>query len=230
MERKIEQLYENISFTPEFTKFMQDLVDKQIDNLAEAAKEEQKKFKLEKDKLAREQYKLLQAHYEDAIPLTILKREQKRISKTLNNIDIQIKARDMELESAKENIHYVFELLENCGVFYKIAADQGNRCLTQALFKRILVNDDLSLSVEYNEPFGAIINSNVRCLKEDTNGIKINVGDQQSQSLSAYIENEQPIQAAHSIVSTKTCPKNKFFSSAGFNTDYLCCDVVYGYH
>ena len=221
VERKIEQLYENISFTPEFTKFMQDLVDKQIDKLAEAAKEEQKKFKLEKDKLEREQYKLLQAHYEDAIPLTILKREQKRISKTLNNIDLQIKARDMELESAKENMHYVFELLENCDTFYRIADDQGKRCLNQALFKRILVHDDLSLSVEYNEPFEAIISSNVQCLKEDKNGVNINVDEQQPQSLSVCIENEQPIQAAHSIASTQTCAQNKFFSSAGLSTDFL---------
>lgn len=200
---------------------MQDLVDKQIDKLAEAAKEEQKKFKLEKDKLEREQYKLLQAHYEDAIPLTILKREQKRISKTLNNIDIQIKARDMELESAKENIHYVFELLENCDTFYRIADDQGKRCLNQALFKRILVHDDLSLSVEYNEPFEAIISSNVQCLKENKNGVNINVDERQPQSLSVCIENEQPIQAAHSIASTQTCAQNKFFSSAGLSTDFL---------
>lgn len=52
---------------------MQNYVNTQIDKLAETSKEEQKRLKLEKDKLKRKQCKLLQAHYEDAIPLLLLK-------------------------------------------------------------------------------------------------------------------------------------------------------------
>src|SRR5699024_2817061 len=157
VETRIEQLYERIKFTEEFTRLMRDYVNAQIDKLTETSKEEQKRLKLEKDKLERKQRKLLQAHYEDAIPLSLLKEEQAQISKSLTYIDEQIKAYDMELDTAKENLCYVFELLEDCGKVYKHADDQARRCLNQALFKKIFVHDDLSLSVEYNAPFEAIV-------------------------------------------------------------------------
>lgn len=100
-------------------------MDTQIDKLAETFKEEQKRLKLEKDKLERKQRKLLQAHYEDAIPLSLLKEEQREISKTLTNINERMKAYDIGLDDAKENLRYVFELLDDCGKVYKFADEAG---------------------------------------------------------------------------------------------------------
>ena len=170
VEARIEQLYEKISFTAEFTAFMQKYVDTQIDKLAETFKEEQKRLKLEKDKLERKQHKLLQAHYEDAIPLSLLKEEQREISKTLTNINERMKAYDIGLDDAKENLRYVFELLDDCGKVYKFADEQEKRLLNQALFKRILVYDDLSLSAEFNAPFDTVISPSAQYLGANNKG------------------------------------------------------------
>ncbi len=221
VEKRIEQLYEKISFTSDFTKFIQDYVNTQIDKLAEFAKKEQKRLKAQKDKLEHEQYKLLQAHYEDAIPLTLLKQEQKRIAKSLSNINSQIEATNIEHEAAKENISYVFELLEECGKVYKLANDQERRLLNQALFKKIFVNDDLSLSVEYNAPFGSIIAPHAHHLGENEKCTKVDANKKQAlHSLSKYIENEQSSSTAHSINSTYPTP-SYFFNSVGLSTDIL---------
>ena len=85
---------------------MQTKVDAQIDALAEAREAEMEKLRQEKAKLEREQLKLLQAHYEDAIPLQLLKDEQKRIQRSLLSIDEQMKAHTAELSEAKEKIGY----------------------------------------------------------------------------------------------------------------------------
>lgn len=125
---------------------------------------------MEKDKLERKQRKLLQAHYEDAIPLSLLKEEQREISKTLTNINERMKAYNIELDDAKENLRYVFELLDDCGKVYKFADDQEKRLLNQALFKKILVYDDLSLSAEFNTPFDTVISPSAQYLGANSKG------------------------------------------------------------
>jgi hypothetical protein len=47
---------------------------------------------LQKDKLEREQLKLLQAHYADAVPLALLKEEQAWIGKSLKSVSDQMEA------------------------------------------------------------------------------------------------------------------------------------------
>lgn len=228
VETRIEQLYERIKFTEEFTRLMRDYVNAQIDKLTETSKEEQKRLKLEKDKLERKQRKLLQAHYEDAIPLSLLKEEQAQISKSLTYIDEKIKAYDMELDTAKENLCYVFELLEDCGKVYKHADDQARRCLNQALFKKIFVHDDLSLSVEYNAPFEAIVSPSALYLAANNKGNEV-LPDQKNlftrvlQSYSTIEEaeivkqNEQHDDAAHFGITSQ----NHNFFDEGLSKDNL---------
>ena len=210
---------------------MRDYVNTQIDKLAASSKAEKKTLELEKNKLERKQRKLLQAHYEDAIPLSLLKEEQAQISKSLTSINEQIKAYDMELDAAKENLRYVFELLEDCGKVYKYADDQSRRCLNQALFKKILVHDDLSLSVEYNAPFEAIISPSALYLAANDKGNEI-LPDQESlftrmlqaQSTIDEIEeaeivkqNEQHDDAAHFDINSQ----NYYFFDEGLSKNIL---------
>jgi DNA invertase Pin-like site-specific DNA recombinase len=76
---KIEEMYERISFTSEFRSILQQWVTDQTEKLAEESKAELGRLKQQKDKLEREQQKLLQAHYADAIPLPLFKTEQERV-------------------------------------------------------------------------------------------------------------------------------------------------------
>ena len=164
---KIEALYERLSFTPEFCALMQQWVVSQIDKLAEESKAEQERLKQQRDKLEREQRKLLQAHYADAIPLHLLKEEQDRLSKALKGIMSQLQAHQAEFAEISQNMGYVFELLDDCGKTYKLADDFQRRCFNQAIFKKIRVHDDLTLEVEYAEPFATFLDSRVFMLKSE---------------------------------------------------------------
>lgn len=213
--RKIEQLYERFSFTPEFISFMKSWVSEQIDKLAELSNDEQHRLKLQKDKLEREQLKLLQAHYEDAIPLSLLKEEQTRIGKTISAINDQIAACQAEFANASKNIGAALDLLNNCGEIYRLADDFARRCLNQAIFKRILVYDDLTLDVELAEPFDMILNTNVFTLKQ--------VFERQQDEN----ENEQHLCAAHLTLAdllpflAQTCEKTFNFFCAGLSKNLL---------
>lgn len=60
--------------------------------------------------------------------------------------------------------------MDDCGKVYKFADEQEKRLLNQALFKRILVYDDLSLSAEFNAPFDTVISPSAQCLGANSKG------------------------------------------------------------
>jgi DNA invertase Pin-like site-specific DNA recombinase len=138
---KIEELYERVSFTPEFRVLVQQWLNAQIDKFAQENQIEAGRLKQQRDKLEREQRKLLQAHYADAVPLNLLKEEQERIGRSLKSISDQIEVFQAEYAVATQNLNDVFELLDDCGRIYGLADDFTRRCLNQALFKKIRVHD-----------------------------------------------------------------------------------------
>lgn len=162
---KIEALYQQISFTTEFRNLLQGFITEQIDKLAEESQTELTRLKLQKDKLEREQHKLLQAHYADAIPLHMLKEEQERIGRSLKNIIHQMEAYQNEYAESSKNLNSVFELLDDCGRAYRLANDFQKRCFNQAIFEKILVFEDLTLEAGYVKPFDAILNPQFFTLK-----------------------------------------------------------------
>ncbi len=126
--------------------------------------EEQQKYELEldslrreKDKLERKREKLLEAHYNDAIPLDLLKSEQKKISKQMAAIDSQVNIHEGAFIKASEHLSEAMELIENCGRTYRIADDYIKRMMNQAIFSKLWVESDGRVTVEFREPFTTII-------------------------------------------------------------------------
>ena len=164
---KIERLYERITFTSEFRDILQAWLTSKVDELAKESEAEINRLKQQQDKLEREQQKLLQAHYADAVPLHLLKEEQDRIGKSLKNIASTLTAYNVENANTKSKLADVLSLLEDCGRIYTMADNFTRRCFNQAIFRRILVHEDLRLEAEYAEPFDEILNPNVFMVKAE---------------------------------------------------------------
>ena len=73
----------------------------------------------QRGKLETERFKLLQAHYADAVPLDMLKREQSRIGAALETIDNHIAAHNEEYVEARENLEDSLGLLANVSDIYR---------------------------------------------------------------------------------------------------------------
>ena len=213
---KIEELYERISFTPEFRDLVEQWLTGQVDKLAEDAQVEIGRLEKQKDKLEREQHKLLQAHYADAIPLHLLKEEQERIGKSLKSITGQIEAHQAEYAEVAQNLSYAFELLDDCGRTYKLADDFARRCLNQALFRKIRIHDDLTLDVDYAEPFDTILDPQIFVAKSEfeKNIHKIPEGQFQAPVRPSFMDFIYTIK-------TQTRTKILNFFSAGLSMDFL---------
>lgn len=123
-----------------------------------------------KRKLEHKSEKLLEAHYDDAIPLELLKKEQRQIGKELAATNNEIKQHDMTFEEISQTLTDALALLDDCASFYRNENDNMKRLLNQAIFKKISISyprGDAGLSIEptYNQPFDILINAKDRILE-----------------------------------------------------------------
>ena len=157
VESQIEKIYQKVSISSETRKYLETLLREEVKKSSDRFKADQSRLLSEKEKLERQQAKLLQAHYEDAIPLNLLKSEQERIAKALIGIENEITAQNTQYEIIEENLGMVFDLIEDCGQTYKHAPESIKRAFNQAIFEKILVYPDETIEPEYSEPFALIL-------------------------------------------------------------------------
>ena len=157
VERQVEQIYERYSFPLAVRKYLENFLQAGIRSEQEKSKAELNGLRREKDKLERQRKKLLEAHYNDAIPLDLLKSEQQKITKQLTAIDHEIKAHEKASDSILACLTDAMELIEDCGRTYHMATDQMKRMLNQSLFSKLWIGSDGRVTAEFAEPFRTII-------------------------------------------------------------------------
>ena len=159
VERQIEALYAAISFAPELRQRLEDWLMDEIQKTADESAAERKGLELEKDKLERKQRKLLEAHYEDAIPLNLFKVEQTSLMDSIDAIDRQLELHDTHYGELKEKLSKALEIMEGCGETYRSAPEHIKRIYNQALFEKIHVvvgNGTCEVSPLFTGPYALI--------------------------------------------------------------------------
>ena len=99
----------------------------------------------------------MQAHYDGAIPLELLKREQDRIASALLQIAGKLDASNVHFDVIEHNLQAALDLTVDCALAYKTAPDHIKKQFNQVFFKRILVNPDTTLAPELAPPFDTLL-------------------------------------------------------------------------
>lgn len=157
VELGVELAYERHSLKPEIRSILEEVVSKDILKSQKQFEVEQAGLTREKGKLERKRKKLLEAHYDDAIPLELFKSEQTQISKELTIIEHRLKAHDIQTEMVIANLKKALDLIENCGRTYKLADEHIKRIFNQALLGAIWIEMDGNITTELAEPFKSMI-------------------------------------------------------------------------
>ncbi|MDR1319902.1 MAG: recombinase family protein [Gracilibacteraceae bacterium] len=157
VETQIEQLYKRINLPKTMRYNIEADLLKFIDGISQESTTAQASLLREKSKIAHKQQKLLEAHYADALPLSLLKSEQEQLAKRLLEIERQMAAYDSDTKEMKAHIKSALDVLEDCGTHYKEAPDSIKRAFNQAIFERILVSPDCVVTAEYTAPFAALL-------------------------------------------------------------------------
>ena len=152
VERLVERLYVKVQIDPQTTEAVSGMIHAQfVEMMAEGAAE-LADLASRRTQLEGEQQKLLQAHYGGAIPLDLLKREQDRITASLETIEHRMTPHHGHYAAARENIDDSLKLLSNAADIYEHADDANRRLINQVLSKAIY-ND---VRVGYRNPYDGL--------------------------------------------------------------------------
>jgi hypothetical protein len=104
-----------------------------------------------------EREKLLKAHYAEAVPLDLLKREQARIGKEMAAAQAALGRLNTELGAVERGLNQALALVADCHQLYLDAPPHIRRQLNQAVFERIFVEDGDVPTGQLASPFGELL-------------------------------------------------------------------------
>ena len=156
VERLVERFYTKVQIDPETIEAVSAMIHARFDEMMAEGAAELADLASRRTQLEGEQQKLLQAHYAGAIPLDLLKREQDRITASLETIEHRITAHDGHYAAARENLDDSLKLLSNAADIYEHADDANRRLLNQALFMAIYIVEDNDVHVGYRNPYDGL--------------------------------------------------------------------------
>lgn len=164
VERQIEEYYKDIYLSESQKENLTTLLYKELDERRKEELSSQGNIRLEKDKIARKQQKLLEAHYADAIPLDLLKQEQASLERAMADIDTRFSALEQNYTDVKKNLDMVLELAINAKRLYTAAPDHIKKLLNQVFFEKVLVHAHDDVKPERMPIFEALLSAQTKQL------------------------------------------------------------------
>ena len=161
VEKLVEDYYTRVQITPAQQDALAGMLHHEFDRLMAAETDELARLTANRDRLEGEQDRLMQAHYADAIPLSVLKREQDRITGELDKVTRRIDAHYGDYADARAHLDDALGLLANCADIYTRCDDTNRRLCNQAFFTKVFIDEDNELRVEHNRPFEMLLDPQV---------------------------------------------------------------------
>ena len=161
VEKLIEDYYTRVQITPAQQDALAGMLYHEFDRLMAAETEELERLTTNRARLESEQDRLMQAHYADGIPLSVLKREQDRIVAELDQVTRRIDAHFGDYADARAHLDDALGLLANCADIYARCDDTNRRLCNQAFFTKVYIDEHNELRVEHNRPFEMLLDPQV---------------------------------------------------------------------
>jgi hypothetical protein len=157
VEAHIEDKWAHVQFEPKYADLLRELNETDMD----IRRGENKKIGARATKrlavLNGEKEKLLRAHYADAIPLDLLKKEQARIAAESQAVERKLATANANFDNIKDLLERCLDLLANCHNAYLASPASIRRMLNQAVFEKFLVDFDGSTEAVPTNLFGILL-------------------------------------------------------------------------
>ena len=115
--------------------------------------------------------KLLQAHYAEAVPLDLLKREQDRLTREIADAEETLNVSVLSLDKTEAAVSMAVDLAANCHRLYLDAPDSIRQLLNQAFFTHIYVDPDGTVRrSERTKPLGYFLKRDTPSVSADEAG------------------------------------------------------------
>lgn len=158
VERAVEREWREVRIDPHYGALLQELVESEVSAMDAANVKIEDRVRLQLGRKREQRRKLLEANYEGAIPIDLLKSEQLSLGRDIEQLELmlaraRIKVANLEL-ALRKTLEFLYEPYET----YMAAPSQLRRQLNQAIFERILIDEHgPAADVELAEPFNTLL-------------------------------------------------------------------------
>ena len=144
VDARIADLYHHIHITPEDRQAIEKYLRLELDHIYARQHTHTQQLTTQARKLKTQQAKLLEAHYADAIPLDLLKTEQARLTRELDQITRELATLTADRERVEQHLTEALALLEHCHHLYTHPDTPPSlkKLLNTIFFTEILINPD----------------------------------------------------------------------------------------
>jgi site-specific DNA recombinase len=156
VEQEVVEVYRSIQLSPDLRNEVESKLLAALRRSSADRDDERETLQRRIDEIKRQQAKLLQAHYADAIPLDLLGTEQERLGRERTDIEDKLRNMTADHQRIEDKLSVALDLAQDCARAYRDAPPRVRRMFNQALFTRLLVMEDHTEG-ELGEPFRTLI-------------------------------------------------------------------------
>ena len=162
VEDEVEQLYQRIHLQPQRREELEQALRHQLARMIQDTQQQLTQITATQQKLKHQQHKLLQAHYEGAIPVELLRKEQHRITHSLTTANRRIQALEQDLGDKEELVSQALDIAQHMASAYHHAPTHIRRMLNQLLFEHVYLvphedTSQLTATATCLPPFDSIL-------------------------------------------------------------------------
>lgn len=162
VEAKVEDLWADEQLTAIERDRLEAFIRSELAELDRGNHEERERQARRIEQLTSERRKLLQAHYADALPLDLLRSEQKRIADEMASAERLLGQAEANMQKVIIAVAGALNLLVNSYRTYCDAPARVKRAMNQSVFAKILIGDDGTIEGIHSPEYKLLLNDDVR--------------------------------------------------------------------
>ena len=143
VEEQVTDLYRQIHLTAQDRQLIERYLLDELEHIEATSQNTIRSLTARRTHLKDQRHQLLQAHYNGAVPLDLLKEEQDRLSAELRSIERTLNGYRADTQLVRTHLSQALDLLEDCHRLYQAAPDHLKKQLNHVFFQRILINPEI---------------------------------------------------------------------------------------
>ena len=140
VEARVAELYQQIRLSSDDRREIERYLRMEFEHIQVNRQQDIQRLTTRQQQLENQRHKLLEAHYEGAIPLDLLKKEQEQLTSGILAIQRELDGYTADAALVEQHLTQALDLLEDCHRLYLAVPDRLKKLLNQVFFERILVN------------------------------------------------------------------------------------------
>ena len=167
VEQLVEDHWANVTLSEDTCRRVRDMVWGHVKQLLPEQVHLRQSAEQHLSELQRESEKLLQAHYQDAIPVSLLKTEQQRIALSKAQAEQHLSEAITNEQHIEAQLDRAVQLLAQAQDHYLAGNSAVRRELNQGVFERIWIDDDEIVGSDLTPAFRRLLSSDLEAELRD---------------------------------------------------------------